>query len=199
MKKNIFLLTLIFFTLFSCATFSKKVSFDNQIILQKENISQINGLYEIKSLKSIWRFENLKPDIVENDSISRFPLYITLKTNKEYRNGSNQNLENYKVKIEVQDKKTLLISLLDEEKIIDSIKIDYKIRKDGYLYLKNNNFKTEWIPGLCGNFELDRTRIGINNKNNLILNHSHYIYGAILFIIGDTKKTGFGSEYKRKI
>ena len=199
MKKYIFLSTLIFFTLFSCATFSKKVSFDNQIILQKENISKINGLYEIKSLKSIWKFQNLKPEIVENDSINRFPLYITLKTNKEYRNGLTQNFENYKVKIEVQDKKNVLISLLDEEKIIDNIKVNYKIKKNGYLYLKNNNFKTKWIPGLCGNFELDRIRIGINEENNLIINHSHYIYGAILFIIGDTKKTSFGSEYKRKI
>lgn len=198
---NKYILALISFSLFGCATFSKRVTFDNQVILKKENISKINGVYEIKSLKSIWRFENLKPDIfeAEKDSINRFPLYITLKINKEFRNGSNQNLENYKVKIEVHDKKTVSISLLDKEKIIDNIKMDYKIRKDGYLYLKNNNFKTKWVPGLCGNFELDRTRIGINKENNLILNHSHYIYGAVLFIIGDSRKTSFGSEYKRKI
>ena len=199
MKKNICLLILIGSSLFGCASFSKKVTFKNQVILKKETISKINGFYELKSNKSIWRFEDLKPDFVDNDSINRFPLYITLKTNNEYRNGSNENLENYKVKIEIQDKKTILISLLDEEKSIDNIKLDYKIRKDGYIYLKNKNFKTKWIPGLCGNFEIDRTRIGINQENNLIINHSHYIYGAILFIIGDTKKTSFGSEYKRKI
>jgi hypothetical protein len=198
MKINICLSILILNLLFGCATFSKKVTFENQIVLKRETISKINGFYDIKSLKSIWKFENLKPDLVENDSINRFPLYITIKTNNEYRNGTNANLENCKVKVEVQDEKTIAFSLLEGENVIDNIEVEYKIRKDGYLYLKNENFKTKWIPGLCGNFELNRTRIGINEENNLILNHSYFIYGAVLFIIGDTKSTEFGSEYKRK-
>lgn len=187
------------FLLTSCATFSKRVAFTNQQKLNKQTISKINGFYELQSLKSIWRFEDLKPDLVEKqDSIDRFPLYITLKTNAEYRNGTNLGLKNHKVKIEVKNFKTISISLCEESKTLEEITLDYKIKR-GYLYLKNNNFKTKWIPGLCGNFEVDRTRIGINSENNLILNHSHYIYGAVLFIIGDTKKTSFGSEYKRKI
>jgi hypothetical protein len=187
------------FMLTSCATFSKKVSFTNQQKLDKQTVAKINGFYELQSLKSMRKFENLKPDLVEKqDSIDRFPLYITLKTNAEYQNGTNFGLENYKVKIEVKNSKTISISLCEENKTLEEIILNYKIKR-GYLYLKNGNFKTKWIPGLCGNFEVDRIRIGINSENNLILNHSHYIYGAVLFIIGDTKKTSFGSEYKRQI
>ena len=199
MKIKVLLSILILNLLFGCATFSDKVVFKNQVVLKRENISKINGFYEINSVKSIWKFENLKPEILENDTINRFPLYTTLKTNHGYRNWSDSNLENYKVGIEIQNEKIISFSLLDGEKIIDNIKLDYKIKKDGYIYLKNKNFKTKWVPGLCGNLELERTRIGINKKNNLILNNSYFIYGAVLFIIGDTKSTKFGSEYKRKI
>ncbi|REG88550.1 hypothetical protein, partial [Flavobacterium aquicola] len=61
MKINICLIFLILSSLVSCATFSKKVSSKNQVILNKQTISKINGFYEIKSLKSIWKFEDLKP------------------------------------------------------------------------------------------------------------------------------------------
>lgn len=197
MKKH--LSSLILISLFGCATFSKKVTFNDQIILNKETISKINGFYDIKSYKSIWKFQGLEPDFVENDSINRFPLYLTLKTNEGYKNSEIIYPENCKVKIEVQDEKLILLSLLKDEVVVDNIKLEYKIKKNGYIYLKNKNFKTKWIPGLCGNFEMNRTRIGINGENNLILNHSYYIYGAVLFVIGNDKKTSFVSEYKRKI
>lgn len=193
MKK--FLSILILSSLFGCATFSKKISFKNQIILNKETITNINGSYAIKSNKTIWRYENIEPEFTENDTTNRFPLYTTLKANNQYGNAAN--IENYSAKIEIRTKKIISISLLNKEKIIDSINLNYKIKKNGYIYLKNKNFKTKWIPGLCGNFELDRTRIGLTKENNLILNHSYFIYGAALFIIGDTKKTSFGTEYKR--
>jgi hypothetical protein len=196
--KNI-LIFIILFSLTSCATFSKKITFKNQVVLNKQTISKINGVYEIKSLKSIRRFENLKPELTINDTINRYPLYTILKTNDNYGSGSNLGIENYSTKIEVQNGNKILISYLENDKITEEIILKFKIKKDGFLYLKNKNFKTKLIPGLCGNFEVQRTRIGLNSENNLIMNHSYFIYGAILFIIGDTRKTSFGSEYKRKI
>ena len=198
--KKICLLILILGTLLSCASFSEKVAFNNQIILKKESISKINGTYEIGSLTAIRKFENTKPKRIENDSLNRFSLFETIKeTNQELRDNINKDIKNYKVKIEIVNDKRISFSLLKNEMKIDSIEMNFKIRKDGFLYLKNNNFRTELIPILCGNFEVERTKIGINRDNNLTISNSYFLYGAILIIIGDTKKSNFSSEYKRKI
>ena len=192
------LIILFLFSLTSCATFSNKITFENQVKLNKNTLSKINGFYETNSVKSIVKYQYSKPKEIENDTVNRYPLYSTLQTNDGYATGSVVKLENYSTKIEVQDKSKIVITYLDKDKIIDKVILKYKL-KNGYLYLKNNNFKTKLIPGLCGNFEVNRTRIGLNSENNLIMNHSHYLYGAILFIIGDTKKSSFAGEYKRKI
>jgi len=198
MKVLNILIILFLFSLNSCATFSNKITFENQVKLNKNTLSKINGFYETNSVKSIVKYQYSKPKEIENDTVNRYPLYSTLQTNDGYATGSVVKLENYSTKIEVQDKSKIVITYLDKDKIIDEVILKYKL-KNGYLYLKNNNFKTKLIPGLCGNFEVDRTRIGLNSENNLIMNHSHYLYGAILFIIGDTKKSSFAGEYKRKI
>ncbi|CAM4141236.1 hypothetical protein [Flavobacterium weaverense] len=200
MKDKTFLILLIVSILFSCAPFSKKVVIDNQIVLKKESVSKLNGTYEVGSIKAIRKFENLQPRLIENDSLNSFSLFENLKeTNQELREDIKNNIKNYQVKIYIENDNTISFSLLKNDIKIDSIKMNYKIRKDGFIYLKNKNFRTEWVPVLCGNFEVDRTKIGINNDDNLIISNSYFIYGAILVIIGDTRKSNFSSEYKRKI
>jgi hypothetical protein len=71
MRKHICLVIIISISLFGCASFSNKVSIKNNIVLNQETISKINGIYEVKSFKSLRRFENLKPDLKENDSIGQ--------------------------------------------------------------------------------------------------------------------------------
>ena len=197
MRKYVSLSILISISLFGCASFSNKVFIDNNIVLNQKTISKINGIYEIKSFKSVRRYENLKPDFVENDSLGKFLSYFTIKTNEENRNNQNANFENYGMQIQVLNSNKISIELLKENSSLEKLTLDYKVKKDGYLYLKNKNLKTKWIPGLCGTFEVNRTRISLDRENDLILNHSHYINGAILFVIGDSKKTCFGSGHKR--
>ncbi|UUC45190.1 hypothetical protein [Flavobacterium cerinum] len=200
MKEKIGLIVLMLCTLCSCASFSKKIAFDNQIILKEESITKLNGTYEIESLKAIRKFESSKPDIIENDSLNRFSLFKNIKEiNPQLREDIKNNSKNYKVKIDIKDKNSISFSLLKNNSKIDSITMDFKIQNDGYLYLKNKNFKTKGIPGLWGNFSVNRTRIGINSNNNLIISNSYFLYGAVLILIGDTKKTSFSSEYKREI
>ena len=200
MKEKLCLIILILTTLFGCASFSKKTTFNNQIILKKESVSKLNGIYEIGSIKAIQKFENTKREVIEYDSLNRFSLFETIKETKQVlREEIKNNIKNYKVKILIENENIISFSLLKNELKIDSIKMNYKIRKDGFIYLKNKNFRTMWVPVLCGNFEVDRTKVGINDSNNLILSNSYFLYGAILVIIGDTKKSNFSSEYKRKI
>jgi len=54
--------------LIGCTSFSKKVTFDNGIILHKETVSKLNGIYEVGALKVVLKFENLKPQIIKNPS-----------------------------------------------------------------------------------------------------------------------------------
>ena len=199
MKIRLILLLIILNTTFGCASFSEKVAFKNQTVLKKESVNKLNGIYEIGSIKAISIYENTKVEKIENDSINRFSLFETLKeTNPVLREDIKKNIKNYKVKVEIVNENRISFSLLKNENKIDSISLNYKIRKDGFIYLKNKNFKTKWIPIICGNFEVDRTKIGLNNENNLIISNSYFIYGAVLVIIGDTRKSKFSSEYKRK-
>ncbi|MBS7787647.1 hypothetical protein KIH23_10090 [Flavobacterium sp. CYK-55] len=198
MKRFVILFT-IFNLIIGCASFSKKVAFENNAIINEESIKQLNGTYEIGITKAITKFENLKPVTIEKDSINRLGLYEILKeTNQELREDIKNNIESYHVKIEVKNKNTIFFALLKNEKLIDSSKMKFKL-KDGFVYLKNKNFKTFGVPIIAGNFELNRTKIGLNNSKNLILYNSYFLYGAILVIIGDTKKSNIACEYKRKI
>jgi len=45
--------------------FPKKITFDNGIILHKETVSKLNGIYEVGALKVVQKFKNLKPQIIE--------------------------------------------------------------------------------------------------------------------------------------
>ncbi len=199
-KIRLILLILILETTFGCASFSEKVAFKNQFVLKDETINKLNGFYEIGSLKAIRKYENTKVEKIEYDSINRYSLFEVLReTNPTLREDIKTDTKNYKIKVRIVYKDRISFCLLKNENKIDSISLNYKIRKDGFIYLKNKNFKTKWIPLVCGNFEINRTKIGLTNENNLILSNSYFIYGAVLFIIGDTRKSNFSSEYKRKL
>ena len=194
-KTFIFIFSILFL---GCAPFSKKIEFKDYSVLKENNLSKLNGVYEVKTFKAIRKFNNSKPKISDNDSINRFSLFEIIKsTNKDIRNDVDNNTSDYTVRININNSEVMSFTLLKNEKAIDSAKVKYII-KDGFVYLKNKNFKTLGVPGLAGNFEVDRTKIGLNNDGNLIVYNSYYIYGAILFIIGDTRKQSFGSQYKKK-
>jgi len=196
------LYSLLILSFVGCAPFSKKVTLNDHTYLNSESINKLNGTYEINASKIIYKSSrDNKTKIFENDSVDKYyNLFHFVKTeNQELRADSIKNLiKKYDVRIEVLDKKKISFSLLKDNLKVDSSIVNYKIKNDGYIYLKNKNFKSNWIPILCGNFSINRTRLSLNNENSLILNNSNYFHGAILVIIGDSRSFKFEGRYNRK-
>ncbi|WP_417194996.1 hypothetical protein [Bizionia sp.] len=149
------------FLLANCASLPKYESND-LVKLTENNISQINGIYsnfaENKPKYSHLSFSGKLTSDKLKDSISKF-------------------------EIELLNDKKIRFSFLDNKDQINSKIIKYKIQDNGFLFLKNKNFRLHGIPYILGDYEIRKFEIGINNTGNLIMNGVTKRDGAIFIII----------------
>lgn len=150
----------IFFLLSSCASLPDTSSLNTQQLTEK-NIKQINGVYNNSTKNTTKRW------------------YHTVSgklTGKQLKDTISH------VKIEVLKNEEILFSFLKYKTKIDSKIIKYKITKDGFLLLKNKNFRLHGIPYILGDYEIKKHEIGLSNLGHLIMNGAEKREGAFLII-----------------
>lgn len=191
MKRTIYLLTA-FLILQSCASFDKDLK--NPNLLNKNNISDLNGLYQIteidydstyynKNNRQIWMYNNFLKEI--DRKLLKDSLNI-------------DSLKSYQFGIKILNKKKVEIKYIENNNIIRIREIKTKLKNDGYLYLKNKNLGFILIPYIAGAIDIKRTRFTKSENGNLIFDVSNHTSGAILlfgFLDGTTRK--YRLEYKK--
>ncbi len=168
----------------SCASFDKELL--NPHPLNESNISNINGTYKIVSAKydsiametgnQIWRYQNFLTEI------DRKLIKDTLKLD---------TLKFYSVELKILNSKELKVNYLENGKVFRERIIKTKLKKDGYLYLKNKNIQFLLIPYIFGALDIKKTRLTKSIDGHLVLDVNNHKSGAamlVMFLNGSTHK-----------
>jgi len=178
----------------NCASFDKKVINPNP--LNKEKLSELNGRYGIVHNK----FDSILNHRKEgyNKQIWNYNNFITEIDRKLIRDTLNlDTLKTYAFDLKILSPKRIKIDYIENGKIIKKRILKTKLKRDGYLYLRNKNTQFMLVPFLAGAIDIKRTRLTKSDAENLIFDVANYRYGAALIIIGDTRTWKYRQEYKR--
>lgn len=179
----------------NCVSFSKKLSFKDKKSLKQKEIKLVEGEYELKPFINYRKYDGGKPTII--DSLPGYNLYYALNSGVNKIEVDNQDVKKYSLKIHCFDSKNLLISLVENFIVVDSFKLGYTYKNNGYLKLDNSYFIVNNVPLIYGGFETGKSRITVDGEGNLILNESDFLYGAVLMIFGDTRSTKNSYKFKK--
>lgn len=161
----------------NCASLPKFESEDLQHITDK-NISELNGIYS---------------NFAEN---SEKHIHLTLSgrlTSSKLKDTISE------VKIEVLNENKIRFSFLQNQMEIDSKIVEYKLQNDGFLLLRNKNFRLHGIPWIFGDYEIRKYEIGLTNSGSLIMNGVEKREGAHLIILwSPSYNYKFSDVYEKK-
>ena len=82
---------------------------------------------------------------------------------------------------------------------INARKVKYVLKDNGFMLLKNRNFRLTGIPYILGYYDIKKIEIGLTNQKDLIINGIEESEGALLFVLGSSSpKHHFEYTFKRK-
>lgn len=194
---KILFFSLIFSSFISCATFPKNI--ENQYIINKENVFSLNGKYSLNeiyrgSLTDSTSFSFSKSDLGFNHTF-----FDEIDSRISAKRIEIDSSKNYSFVLKVLNSKNIEIIYLENITTIRRQTIKYKLKGDGYLYLKNRNFKIKGIPYLIGSFDVKKIRLTLNKEKNLLLETSEFSSGGVaLLMVYPVGKLKYQKIYERK-
>lgn len=185
MKKNI--IALISFIFLSCASFKEKKTAYQKINSTNTNI--LNGTYSIFASKS------LKDDFFYFDNANE-------KFYRKYGRGNSDTIKFDTIngglfKVLIKNEQEINLEFIRKNKVIKRQTLNYKIMKDGFLYIKNRNTIISGIPYLLGGVDVKKVRLSLTENNDLIIDDIFDSSGALLLIFGDAKVWENTNIYKK--
>ena len=180
---------------------------DAQLLLQREptsnirvdSIQQLNGKYSIREIysgttkdtTSAWNFS-------ESDSGHNPTFFDEINNGMFVKNIKTDASNSYTFKLNILNSKQIEINYYKNNHIIRQNTIRYKLKDDGYFYLKNRNFKIKGIPYVLGGFFYKRNRITLNTDNNLLFETSEFMsVGMFLLRVAPYSKMKYEKIYQR--
>ncbi len=184
------ILALVILTLIlqSCATFPINSSIKQP--LTEANLTELNAQYNVSAEKD---------SLIDNTYIDLHNAFEKLYRGNGRGNKDTMtidNLDRYSFAINVIDNRRIEITYLKDKSSFRKFSMKYYSKNDGYLYLKNKNFKISGVPYLFGGIDIKKLRL-TNVDNYLIIEEVHHSSGGLLFILGDSKTWTYINKYKR--
>jgi len=125
--------------------------------------------------------------------------YATFNNVIDWRKKKSDTIKFSSVSLKVLNDKLIQFNFANKTGNIKSVTAKYKVKKDGFVSLKNSNFKLTGLPYIFGGYELNKVEIGLTNSNQLILNGTKIDEGAILIILpASFPKTNYTYKFERK-
>ncbi|WP_074405973.1 hypothetical protein [Aquimarina megaterium] len=171
---------LIVINLVSCASFPK--NYKDSISIDKKNVTELNGEYNIVGIK----------DTLKENSHNAFEKFYRSYGRFAKDTLKLDTLAKYTFSIRIIDNKKVNIKYLKNGKEFKDLVLKYKLKSNGFLYLKNQNFKIAGIPYIFGSLEEKKLRLRMDFNQNLIIEEAYHYSGALLIILG----AGFDHTYR---
>lgn len=175
----------------SCITFDREV--ENPYLLNKQNLKELNGSYQIFQINADSLFQKYPS---QTRFYNNFLTEIDRKLLKDtLRLDTNSR---YLFNLEVITDRQIKVNYVQNGNIIRTREFKTKLKKDGYLYLKNKNTGFVAVPYVAGAIDVKKTRMTKNQNGNLVfdvVNHRSGAFMVIAFLDGRTWK--YRQEYER--
>lgn len=182
----------------SCASFPKQ--YDPRDGLNHAAIKQLEGDYRVEHYSTrptkdstlIWNFS--QPDL------GRYPTLFDEINNGLFVNKFKVNTaKTYCVSIHNVTNKKFRMYYYENDIIIKQNTIRFRLKDDGYLYLRYRNFKIIGLPYLLGGIKLKRSRMTLDSDNNLVFETSEVTSGGMIlfFVFQPVFKSKYEKIYRR--
>ena len=149
-------------TVFGCATIPHYKDADLTAI---GNITNIEGIYE-----------NIPMNV-------EYRAYKTFDNAINWRKSKDDTIKFNSVEVKVLGDKVIQFTFLNTRNAKKIINAKYKLKRNGFVTLKNRNFKLTGLPYVFGGYQINKVELGLTNQNQLILNGIQIDEGAILIIM----------------
>jgi len=180
----------------SCATFPKNIA--NQYIINKENVNSLNGKYSLNEMYRSSLTDSTSFSFSNSDVGFNHTFFDEIDSRMFAKRIEIDSLKSYYFVLKVLNSKNIEIIYLENESSIRRQTIKYNL-KDGYVYLKNRNFKIKGIPYLIGDFGIKKIRVTLNKEKNLLLETSEFSSGGVaLLMVHPVGKLKYQKIYERK-
>ena len=181
----------------SCATFPKTI--ENQYIINKENVITLNGKYSLNEIYRSSLTDSTSFSFSKSDLGFNHTFFDEIDSRISAKRIEIDSSKNYYFVLKVLNSKNIEIIYLENKATIRQQTIKYKLKGDGYLYIKNRNFKIKGIPYLIGSFDVKKIRLTLNKEKNLLLETSEFSSGGVaLLMVYPVGKLKYQKIYERK-
>jgi hypothetical protein len=181
----------------SCATFPKTI--ENQYIINKENVNSLNGKYSLNEIYRSSLTDSTSFSYSTRDIGGPLTFFDEIDSRMFAKRIVIDSSKSYYFILKVLDSKHMEIDYLENEKSIRQQTLKYKLKGDGYIYLKNRSFKIKGVPYLFGDFSVKKIRLTLNKEKYLLLETSEFSSGGVaLLMIYPVGKLKYQKIYKRK-
>jgi len=102
------------------------------------------------------------------------------------------------VNLKILDHRFIQFSFTNEKGDVKTITANYSIKEDGFVSIKNRNFRLTGLPFIFGDYEINKVELGLTNTNQLILNGTRVKEGAFLIIFWSPPGWKYLYEFERK-
>ncbi len=196
LTKNICIISLLFsiaITTISCTSFSKSAFKNDMVSLTENNIEQLNGSFTNHPIQV---YEKQNKTWINTKKINVYNLFgsnfIPDKLDSLAITKSEEHIE-----ITFTNKNAIEVKYVINKKTVSKTNIKGQIKK-GFFYVDK---KSEYwgIPLLFGGYKIEKQRISISKRGNMIINTLYDKGGGILFIFsnGSGNNTSFEIEKTR--
>jgi hypothetical protein len=191
--KNInllFLLGTIAVILHSCA-FPK--TYTNNSILTEHNLASLNGQYNFMPQTD----SSTNLTYIESDYANeRFYRCSNLKGRYCFDTTQIDFVDKYSFKLNIQNKENLEISYFRDTTLFRQLMFKFKLTNDGFLLIKNRNFRVLGLPYIIGGIDIKKRRLSLEN-GNLVIDEVYHSSGGTLIIFSDSKTWTSRNKYTR--
>jgi len=174
MKKIIYLVFVV--SLYNCGSIPK---YRDHNLKPITDVKQIEGVYKNYT----------------NDSLKLHHLSLNGRFN--WRKKEVDTNQYSSVKIKILDDKRLKLDFQIENNNLKIKIIKYRLRNNGFIKLRNKNFRVSGIPYIFGEYAIKKFELGLSLDNNLILHGVDDEAGGLLIVLSANHEFKVNALYQR--
>ncbi|MCR8669205.1 hypothetical protein NO995_16075 [Aestuariibaculum sp. M13] len=184
----------------SCASFPKN-EFPSISYINRSNISLLEGNYCMKHFNTAYYNDSILHKSVSKEDLNKYPtLFHEINNGLLVRRLKLDSEKAHTFSLKILNPKRIEIDYIEDDLIIRKNSIRYRLKDDGFVYIKHRNFKIIGIPYILGGINQKRNRLALNVDYNLLFETSEFRSGGVFYPGFMVPVINFGSTSKyRKI
>lgn len=153
--------------------------------------------YKDNNLKPITNVKQIEGEYknFDNDTLEWHQNSLNGKINWRSKHEDTTHFTSVKFKI-LNDDRLKLDFLVDQE-VMKSRIIKYRLRNNGFIKLRNRNFRISGIPLVFGEYDIMKYELGLTQTNNLILHGYNEQVGGILIVLSGGRSYVVNQSFDR--